>query len=886
MKTTACVEGSPNTSKKVDQTFMSPNFVKQGQVRRENSCLDNGCMPNISFLFIMPKKTGNNNQYARSIIESIREGGKMHMGKKTPDIGNHKAIYHLEMADMFYTSDQFRRLRKITGNDKQPPKCERGISMSRLSEMLTNMCFHSKIFDQMSTDTFNEMPLRDALEAIFFPQNWNRTQSGAAFRLAVEQHVTPKTDQSYFYQDCNFSPMSEALSRKTDHKREKEPCILSVPLDNKSKNDQSNYEELDNVSPKVFKVFSSFPIEIKGLNRKENHKDSTPQSPRSWFKSGESVTATTTSCTKVPKNLNMAIKDGSNIKRSNDKPVADSSKQIGCTPFQTASGYAAVPNQRGQDPSETESGRSTILGRSKIVHALEGAHRHYENPNQKGVVRQNEKEQKETRNDINTKSIPNEKFLVPDQKGLEMLHSGPNLHCDGHCNHHGSPRHSFIMSGPNHRASVAQHHHIHDGCRHASSALRGSHIDTDSVFGHHDANVMHRATHAQSPGIDVKQQGRHISCNRCQHGRCASHHECDESHEQVCTPGHHRNIDKSHVESHGHNHHGHCDSSHVGFCNRNSCGHCDQRHVAFHGPSRIGRCDTRHTELRTPRPSCRSHYETCSGKFHDLGHQGHHDTKEVTDDPLCRGPSIRQCQTGRMGCIEHHFHDTSHVEHRATDDTFARATGETERLPSVHCQYHKYGCEHKVKQWNHSDECSYRLVPCPDLKCHEYVPVKKLLNHISSKHPFSLWLGHLEDGYVAKQFWNINSQKNLVNSKSNTWVLTIWQYDGENFIAVLTRRDRIWYSWVYIVGHILMAQKYDYNITISNSERKGTCSYTGMVHPIEQLGDEVISSHNCFVATDVAIQEFLTKEGLTEAKQMEGYDYRLPIEYSVTRVLG
>ncbi len=208
---------------------------------------------------------------------------------------------------------------------------------------------------------------------------------------------------------------------------------------------------------------------------------------------------------------------------------------------------------------------------------------------------------------------------------------------------------------------------------------------------------------------------------------------------------------------------------------------------------------------------------------------------------------------------------------------------EVKTLSSVQCEYHKYGCDFKQMPWNHINECKFRPVPCPDLKCTEYIPEVKLLKHIGQKHPFSLWLGKLGEGYIAKQFWNINSKLNFKENMSNTWVLTIWDYDGQSFIAVLTRKKMHWYSWVYVVGHMLIAKQYEYTITMSNAKKKTTSMFQGQVHPIEDLSDTVIKSHNCFVASDQTVKKFLTKEGVTDKKITEGYDYRLPIEYCVTR---
>ncbi len=208
---------------------------------------------------------------------------------------------------------------------------------------------------------------------------------------------------------------------------------------------------------------------------------------------------------------------------------------------------------------------------------------------------------------------------------------------------------------------------------------------------------------------------------------------------------------------------------------------------------------------------------------------------------------------------------------------------ETEIVKELRCRYYTYGCDYVKSAWEHENECKFRPVPCPDLKCWEKVAFCKLLEHIKDNHPFALWLGEIAENYVSRQYWNIKSYENF-SDKRNTWVLTILEFDGHSFISVFTRVNSKWYSWVYIVSHMMDARMYEYDVRIANPDRKSANAYQGLVHPIDEISKDIIRSHNCFVTTDETVKNYMTKEGLLEERIKEGYDYRLPIEYKITKI--
>ncbi len=208
---------------------------------------------------------------------------------------------------------------------------------------------------------------------------------------------------------------------------------------------------------------------------------------------------------------------------------------------------------------------------------------------------------------------------------------------------------------------------------------------------------------------------------------------------------------------------------------------------------------------------------------------------------------------------------------------------ETQIVKELRCRYHKYGCDYVKNAWEHENECQFRPVPCPDLKCWEKVAFCKLLDHIREKHPYALWIGEIPENYVSREYWNIKTSTNFSETR-NTWVLTIMKSDDQHFISVFTRVHAKWYSWVYIVSHMMDARMYEYTVRIVNPERMSANSYQGLVHPVDETSNDIINSHNCFVTTDETVKHYMTKDSMPEERIKEGYDYRLPIEYKITKI--
>lgn len=181
----------------------------------------------------------------------------------------------------------------------------------------------------------------------------------------------------------------------------------------------------------------------------------------------------------------------------------------------------------------------------------------------------------------------------------------------------------------------------------------------------------------------------------------------------------------------------------------------------------------------------------------------------------------------------------------------------------------------------HRPDCSRRKVECPDQRCLEKVRMQELLSHIKEKHPRTQWVGEVQPDAPCRQYWNIRSGENF-SSFSATWVLTLWLLDGRVFATVFQKHHGHWYDWVYLLGDREAASRYRYEIRLTDGQ--STLGYEGVVHGVDEKKGAVRDGKDCMVLTDDVIKRFMTADGVTHQRKAQGYDYRIPVEYKISKV--
>ena len=211
------------------------------------------------------------------------------------------------------------------------------------------------------------------------------------------------------------------------------------------------------------------------------------------------------------------------------------------------------------------------------------------------------------------------------------------------------------------------------------------------------------------------------------------------------------------------------------------------------------------------------------------------------------------------------------------------------RRHHLRCAHQLEGCQFAIEHTelsDHEKECEFRRVPCPDGLCGETVKYLDLEHHIRESHSDADW--EEESGDTALRNWFISRDHHLslnptmANGNSNNWVLNIWIHNGATFISRFRKHDGMWYSWVSMVGSASDTLPYLCIIRTAGDDGASRLTYEGPVHCIDKSEDEIIGSAECLVMTDSMVELFMEKVKKLEPGT-EGYDGRLPIDYTVKK---
>ena len=132
------------------------------------------------------------------------------------------------------------------------------------------------------------------------------------------------------------------------------------------------------------------------------------------------------------------------------------------------------------------------------------------------------------------------------------------------------------------------------------------------------------------------------------------------------------------------------------------------------------------------------------------------------------------------------------------------------------------------------------------------------------------------------QYWNIRSYKNF-GAVSIPWVLTLWHYDGNIFANMFQKHNGLWYDWIYVFGGSLKAKQYSIEILLHRPEGSSPLLYKDTVRSIDEKAQVIRMQKDCLVMDDSVVEYYMTNIDLPKERQIEGYDFRLPMHYRVFR---
>jgi len=171
------------------------------------------------------------------------------------------------------------------------------------------------------------------------------------------------------------------------------------------------------------------------------------------------------------------------------------------------------------------------------------------------------------------------------------------------------------------------------------------------------------------------------------------------------------------------------------------------------------------------------------------------------------------------------------------------------------------------------------VVHCPDQRCGRSLPLTEVIQHVEAAHEDARWLGlHDFSSASSGQIWNIRESN--FSAERVTWVLNIWQFDGQVFCSNFQRLNGQWYDWIYALADDEVASKYIYEIALANGE----VLRRGPTMPLTRMASTICLDGDCVCLSDDQVRQWMTEEGLSEDRRREGYHFRLPLKYKISKL--
>ena len=160
----------------------------------------------------------------------------------------------------------------------------------------------------------------------------------------------------------------------------------------------------------------------------------------------------------------------------------------------------------------------------------------------------------------------------------------------------------------------------------------------------------------------------------------------------------------------------------------------------------------------------------------------------------------------------------------------------------------EFECEHtdcefeapKDKIASHMKKCTYRKVACPDACCREYVPLRNLLEHM--EHGRDVLECNI-DGLIVEGFLMSTTYYNRKYETSD-WDGRVFTFQDKHFVMVLTRIDRLYHSYLYILADIEEAKNYTVTITAGYGGQTEKIHRGGQVFPIDAKQKDILKQRN------------------------------------------
>ena len=173
-------------------------------------------------------------------------------------------------------------------------------------------------------------------------------------------------------------------------------------------------------------------------------------------------------------------------------------------------------------------------------------------------------------------------------------------------------------------------------------------------------------------------------------------------------------------------------------------------------------------------------------------------------------------------------------------------------LPAF-CSNKDKGCQEilmKEEMISHDQECVYRPINCPDLKCTEKVTYHGLLDHFTEVHKDYISM----DALKKKKF--LITCKIGVNLKPTELLppTRITAFD-RTFFEVGIIKDQFMLRWIYILGDPNVAKNFSYTVRVKKENIE--MSFSRKVQSLSEHYNDITGTYQAFVMPVATVKELL-----------------------------
>ena len=177
---------------------------------------------------------------------------------------------------------------------------------------------------------------------------------------------------------------------------------------------------------------------------------------------------------------------------------------------------------------------------------------------------------------------------------------------------------------------------------------------------------------------------------------------------------------------------------------------------------------------------------------------------------------------------------------------------------------------------SHEKKCPHRKVRCPDGRCREDVPLRNLLEHMARGRDVLEWNN---DGVIVHGF-TMSKESYRRKHEKIEWTRSVFAYQDKHFVMVLTRVDRFYYSYLYILADQEEAENYTVTITVGHGGQTEKIHRNGKVFPIDDKHEDILKKRNGVLSFERGTGDLFVDQ------DVRGKEKKVEICFKISRVEG